>query len=81
MSTKIGRFCLNNYKKIIKVNPIYIYFSIYSLFSAVKICLSVYISLMTSGKFVRLYSLSVVQGCDEHQKGSCVLHIFDNTLG
>ena len=46
------------------------------MFSYVKICLSVYISLMTSGKFVRLYSLSVGQGCDEHQKGSCVLHIF-----
>ena len=29
-----------------------------------------YISLMTSGEFVRLYNLSVGQGCEEHQKGS-----------
>ena len=40
-----------------------------------------YISLMTSGEFVRLYSLSVGQGCEEHQKGSCVLHILDNIFG
>ena len=44
-----------------------------------RVC--VYISLMTSGEFVRLYSLSVGQGCEEHQKGSCVLHILDNIFG
>ena len=41
----------------------------------------VYISLMTSGEFVRLYSLCVGQGCEEHQKGPCVLHILDNIFG
>ena len=32
-----------------------------------RVC--VYISLMTSGEFVRLYSMSVGQGYEEHQKG------------
>ena len=41
----------------------------------------VYISLMTSADFVRLYSLSVVQGYEEHQMGSCLLHILDNISG
>ena len=41
----------------------------------------VYISLMTSGEVVRLYSMSVGQGYEEHQKGSCVLHILDNIFG
>ena len=31
-------------------------------------CVCVYISLMTSGEFVRFYSLSVAQGCLEHQQ-------------
>ena len=39
-----------------------------------RVC--VYISMMTSSKFMRLYSLSVGQDCQEHQKESCVLHIF-----
>ena len=41
-------------------------------------CVCVYMSLMTSGEFVRFYSLSVVQGYQENQKESCVLHILDN---
>ena len=41
-----------------------------------RVC--VYISLMTSGAFVRFYSLSVGQDCQEHQKEYCVLHILDN---
>ena len=41
-----------------------------------RVC--VYISLMTSGEFVRFYSPSVGQDCQEHQKESCVLHILDN---
>ena len=41
----------------------------------------VYISLMTSGEFVRSYSLSVGQCCEEHQRGSCVLHILDSIFG
>ena len=44
-----------------------------------RVC--VYISLMTSGEFVRFYSLSVGQECQEHQKESCVLHILDNIFG
>ena len=44
-----------------------------------RVC--VYITLMTSGEFVRLYSLSVGQGYEKHQKGSCVLHILDNIFG
>ena len=44
-----------------------------------RVC--IYISLMTSGEFVRLYSLSVGQGYGEHQRGSCVLHILDNIFG
>ena len=41
----------------------------------------VYISLVTSGEFVRSYSLSVGQDCEEYQKGYCVLHILDNIFG
>ena len=44
-----------------------------------RVC--VYISLMTSCEFVRMYSLSVGQGCEEHQRGSCVLYILDNIFG
>ena len=33
----------------------------------------VYISLMTSGEFVRLYSLSVGQGCEEDQDIVCYI--------
>ena len=44
-----------------------------------RVC--VYISLRTSGEFVKFYSLSVDQGCQEHQKESCVLHILDNIFG
>ena len=48
--------------------------------TGVVYCICVYISL-TSGEFVRLYILSVGQGYEEHQKGSCVLHILDNIFG
>ena len=41
----------------------------------------VYISLMTSGEFVRLYILSIGQDCEEYQKGSCVLYILENIFG
>ena len=44
-----------------------------------RVC--VYISLMTSGEFVRFYSLPVGQDCPEYQKESCVLHILDNISG
>ena len=44
-----------------------------------RVC--IYISLMTSGEFVRFYSLSVPQGCQEHQQELCVLHILDNVFG
>ena len=36
---------------------------------------------VSSGEFVRSYSLSVGQGCEEHQKRFCVLHILDNIFG
>ena len=41
----------------------------------------VYISLMTSDEFVRFYSQSVGQDCQEHQQESCVLHILENIFG
>ena len=44
-----------------------------------RVC--VYINLMTSGEFVRFFSLSVAQGCQEHQQEFCVLHILDNVFG
>ena len=50
-------------------------------YSWVRYRVCVYISLMTSGEFVRFYSLSVGQDYQEHQMGSCVLHILDNIFG
>ena len=41
----------------------------------------VYISLMTSGELVRFYSVSVVQGCQEHQQEYFVPHILDKIFG
>ena len=35
----------------------------------------VFISLMTSGEFVRFCSLSVAQGCQEQEQEFCVMHI------
>ena len=44
-------------------------------------CVCVYISLMTSSEFGRLYSVSVGKCCEEHQNGPCVLHNLDNIFG